>query len=100
MTATKLQRSRRTTEERPTITDNAMFEIVNGRVEETEPKSVYSVRIAAIIYGHLFSYCHTRNIGEAVIIIGRSLALRRDCTANPPAHHHHVLRLLVKIAVH
>jgi Uma2 family endonuclease len=52
---------------RPTITDKAMFEIVDGRLVEMEPMSVYSVRIAALIYGHLFHYCQQNRIGEATI---------------------------------
>jgi Uma2 family endonuclease len=57
----------RSPSENPTITDEAMFEIVNGQLVEMEPISVYSVRIAALIYGHLFNYCLTHKCGEAVM---------------------------------
>src|SRR5437764_3426753 len=67
MAASQTSRSFRPKANRPTITDKAMFEIVDGRLVKMEPMSVYSVRIAALIYGHLFQFCQQNRIGEATI---------------------------------
>jgi Uma2 family endonuclease len=67
MATVKTPRSSKSADNRQTITDKAMFEIVDGRLVEMEPMSAYSVRIAALIYGHLFHFCQQNRIGEATI---------------------------------
>lgn len=67
MAATTKRQTSKAPDSLPTITDRAMFEIVDGRLEEMEPMSVYSIRIAALIYGHLFHYCQIHRNGEAAI---------------------------------
>src|SRR5436309_11357089 len=65
MAAVKSRRSWQTADDRPTITDKAMFEIVDGRLEEMEPMSVYAMTVAVFLVSKLQSFAESRRLGNA-----------------------------------
>jgi Uma2 family endonuclease len=57
------KRSAKSIESRPTITDKAIYEIVNGRLEEMEPMSVYAMSIAIILATEIRKFVEPRGLG-------------------------------------
>jgi Uma2 family endonuclease len=63
MAALKTPRSSKSADNRPTITDKAMFEIVDGRLVEMESMSVYAMTIAVVLVSKLQSFVEARGLG-------------------------------------
>jgi Uma2 family endonuclease len=63
MAALKTARASKSAETRPTITDKAMFEIVDGRLVEMESMSVYAMTIAVVLVSKLQSFAEARGLG-------------------------------------